>query len=1063
MRNFVIRIVNGKAEEGDAIISLLSVGFLTGIFIATFDVGAITLFLQHFDEKKDVPRAFILSGILGVAITYLFNKLQRLVSYQKLVKSTIFLIALVVTFLSLAINLTTQTQLIFAAYVLFPPINAMVVLLFWGVFGRVFSFRSAKRLASGIDTGQVVATIIAFFAIPFIQQYLISETKTFLYISSACLLVAYLVYLKILGKHYPKGAESNVQKKVAKKTKNAYKKYIILLSGFVICSALAAAFIEYSFLTVTAEKFSDTKDTRELTSFISFFSGTVMICSFLIQTFLNDKILEMYGLRNTLLLLPGLLFVFGIISTLIGHVFGINAESVTFLFFFLIISISKLFSDALRDSLEGPIFKNFFFPIDKKLRFTTQSAIEGMVKESAGFIAGLLMMLAGLVSFYDVIFNNYILFGIIAVWVIIVFFLYQEYHSILTSTLLKNKKDIFDKHNTDYANVLLTTSLSSKSKEAIFLTLKLTERIKPYLLDLNLPYFAKEKELGSQKIYLQFINENICINLIDYLESVQQLPSSVKIRPMLMSTIQELKAANKKSADFNLLAHLASSSQVLHRQEASKMLRYFYKKEYFNLLLMLIRDYDLETKRNAIVATGEHKVKGFLPIIIESLSDPDTVLAASEALLKFGEEALQALDIAFYKNNQLIEVRLEIIALLGEIKGDKAIKMLLKKIDYPDHRVLLAIFNSLKLCQWSGEGFDVIFVKNALNTLAGALLWNLVTLHELKNKEGFQELRDAIKYEVEENKRMIFSLLALLYENRSIDLVQENIKNGTSESIGFAIELLDIILEDELKPYIPPLLDDSPILEKYKKLEIFFPREKMDEYELMLALLNRDYNWTNRWTKICALNIIKEHPQLKIDEALAANIFNPDPIIRELAAEIIYKSDQRYYKNLVARTHLDMLKFESGTKRNYRSIYQIFEQLRTATFFKGFPALRLTEIAEFTQVEFYSKEDVIYTPDDLKDSPTFLLVHGLILLESHYTGNKEVRENTFVSELALPFKDLPQQKLTALTKVIILRVHTAKLYKLLKTHPELIQLLLKNSNKIRGNYLSKTKALMSNI
>ena len=82
MKDLILKAVNGRENESRAIILLLSVGFLTGIFIATFDVGAITLFLKYFDEKKDIPRAFFISGILGVSVTYIFGQLQKVISYK---------------------------------------------------------------------------------------------------------------------------------------------------------------------------------------------------------------------------------------------------------------------------------------------------------------------------------------------------------------------------------------------------------------------------------------------------------------------------------------------------------------------------------------------------------------------------------------------------------------------------------------------------------------------------------------------------------------------------------------------------------------------------------------------------------------------------------------------------------------------------------------------------------------------------------------------------------------------------------------------------------------------
>jgi len=42
----------------------------------------------------------------------------------------------------------------------------------------------------------------------------------------------------------------------------------------------------------------------------------------------------------------------------------------------------------IRDSLENPMFKLLFIPLDSRYRFGIQSKVEGVVNESGRFIAG---------------------------------------------------------------------------------------------------------------------------------------------------------------------------------------------------------------------------------------------------------------------------------------------------------------------------------------------------------------------------------------------------------------------------------------------------------------------------------------------------------------------------------------------------------------------------------------------------------------------------------------------------------------------------------------------------
>ena len=62
-------------------------------------------------------------------------------------------------------------------------------------------------------------------------------------------------------------------------------------------------------------------------------------------------------------------------------------------------------------------------------------------------------------------------------------------------------------------------------------------------------------------------------------------------------------------------------------------------------------------------------------------------------------------------------------------------------------------------------------------------------------------------------------LLMLLYDNDSVRLVKKNLESGTPDGIGYAMELLDAFLDEELKVKIKRLLDNESDIEKVKKMD----------------------------------------------------------------------------------------------------------------------------------------------------------------------------------------------------------------------------------------------------
>src|SRR5690606_18357355 len=148
------------------------------------------------------------------------------------------------------------------------------------------------------------------------------------------------------------------------------------------------------------------------------------------------------------------------------------------------------------------------------------------------------------------------------------------------------------------------------------------------------------------------------------------------------------------------------------------------------------------------------------------------------------------------------------------------------------------------------EGREATMVMELVEMEISKAIWNLAALQELPRTPEMQFLREALEEEVTQNHEQIFMLLSILYDPESVELARQNISSGDHESIAFALELLDLFIDQELKPKLLPLLDDKPVEEKLRLLQYHFPREHYTPIQVINYLLNRDYNLVNRWTKV---------------------------------------------------------------------------------------------------------------------------------------------------------------------------------------------------------------------
>ena len=213
--------------------------------------------------------------------------------------------------------------------------------------------------------------------------------------------------------------------------------------------------------------------------------------------------------------------------------------------------------------------------------------------------------------------------------------------------------------------------------------------------------------------------------------------------------------------------------------------------------------------------------------------------------------------------------------------------------------------NALKTFEYKAESTEVTKVQQSVEMTVGIALWNMVALEEAVEYQLPHYLIDALREEVDISVDRIYTLLSLLYDPQSISNIRKNIESGTAEGIGFAIELLDLFVAEELKPKLFPIFDDISIDEKIYRLELFYPIERLDKSQLLVQLINRDYNYINNWTKASAMYTIitDESFNKELKDDYIAQIFNEDPLLYECAAWLIYNIDSQQIPILLPRVN----------------------------------------------------------------------------------------------------------------------------------------------------------------
>ncbi len=1053
MREWLTRFLGVDPEETGPVSLLLAISFLMGLFLATVAVAAQTFFLtsEGISEQYDLPKALFIGGGFGFLATGLFNLLQGRIPFRYLAMFFLVLIIGATAILEYGDNypeLISPNNLHYVGFALILPFTFVTNLVFWGAFNRLFTLRQQKKLVGSVSGGADIAQIIAFFAIPIMLQFGV-EVRS-LFTIGLVSIIAFLAVFFILSNGYLSPAEKNPRPGMMDEKENkklnifsllSYR-YIFLLAAFIVVSFAALRFIDYSFYNVTTTFFA--ANPAGIPTFLSLFEATIVITGFLFGMFAADRIQEEYGLRISLLINPLLLIIFTGGALALGLVFGYAGNSPSVIFFFIAIAMSKLFVNALRDSLDSPVFKFYYVPIDKNIKLDAQTKLEGIVTAAASMLAGGLIVLINSFDFFNLLSVTLFTLPLLGLWYIITNRMYGGYRETLQSSLQKNKESVAGHIVREFTlNSVLEKEVNSTAEDKVIYGLKLMERLEPALFETSILKLAgsdlkKVKQFAQEKIEELGLNQE----------------QAGEIAGLAKEAAGAAEDSDLLSISPDKLLKLGKSVKQADRMLAAKLLRKMISQKTIFILLELLRDADPKVRNEAILTARKVKRPETWPVLIDMLLSPVYSNQASAALKEAGVPALQVLDTAFYKSGQTDQVMLKIVQIIGHIGGEEAWKLLWKKSDYPDKRIVKQIFYSLRFTNYVAKGRERNQVMDLLDTEIGKTLWNLNAQEELPEEPHFSFLKQALREELRDNYDQISLLMSILYDPISVQLVRENVETGTSDGIAYAMELLDLFVDQELKPRLLPIFDDMSPKDKMDKLQVYFPREQYNPVQVVNYILNRDFNLNNRWTKMCAVYAAAFIPEFRVSRGLIGQMFNPDRLLQETAAWVIYNKDKAQYKIIADRLPLRDKKFLDSSIENNQLLdglddgfflgIEMVMFIKSLHAFAGIPGVILSDLADkVIPIDLRPQDKIVFNNPD-ENRPILICATGEVRLRE---GSKEVGVMNKGDVFGDLFQEGPSIKITeveATKRSVVFRINLPDFYFVMAKHHELVSGLVRN-------------------
>ncbi|WP_422362244.1 HEAT repeat domain-containing protein [Reichenbachiella sp.] len=1062
-----LAFLGGEPGEEKQMLLLLGQGFFMGVFIASLTVGAETLFVATVGEHY-LARAIFLSGVTGILSAGLYVQFQKKINFSTLLLTIAFLVFLFIAGIRFAFWYTEYKTdhlgfhyLPFILFVMMGPLISITILSFWGVFGRIWDLKQAKRIIGGIDTGQLVATMIAFFSIPVLSAMgLINETHDLLLMSTVAAF-GILVFAIWIVKDFNLDSATKIRTSDVRKVRKVTyvdlvkDKYLRMLCIFMVFSMASAVFANFVYLSATEIMYPDEK---ELRTFLSFTNGTVMILSFLIQSFINDIIIGRYGLRVSLMVMPLILALFTLGAIFSGHLFVYDVKTDDFLFFFIFLVVGKVFTSSLKDALENPAFKLFFLPFDVKIRFDIQSRVEGVVNEIAVLAAGALQIALGTLTFFKLIHYAYFIMVLAGLIILYAGKLYVEYKKELKKTLEDQKSKLKgsgtrNDHNT--VNVI-KNELRKRNPERILNALKLLERMEPIMLDYSLLDFIRSEHKHIRIYAYRRLHELKSFNTLEILAREIRKEEDEDVKRVGIETIKALK----EMVDYELtevgIKKLVRSTDIQDRIYAGRALAKLEDDKFIPFLVELLRDINPAVRKAAMVSAGKLKRPEFWSILIENLHLPAYSNVADSALISSGETMFHAIDSAFYKTGQELDAMIRIMQIFGKVGGKQATEMLWKKIDFPDKNIISELLLSLSFIGFEAKDFHAARIKLAIDSTISDLTWNIKALLEIPRDDFFDRLVvQAFEEENKKNYEHLFMLLAMIYDAQSIKLVRDNIEVGTTDSVSFGIEMLGIFVDEILRPKLIAVLDDDEPKDKLVKLHDFYPPESFEDYsDLLLQIVNRDYNNINKWTKCLAMYKLTLMRGQKVTDDLIANLFNPDETMVQTAAAVIYKLDQEQYQYHTKRLKGSVKKkldkaivppvFKS-TEEKFHQKLLIIERavlLKQIPSFMDIPGVILLDLAKRFEEIMVEPNTTIMEVGDSGDAPVFIVIKGKLTATYENGDVKKLEKKDIIGHKLILASDTCPYSLVSDTECLLLTIEKGELYDAVSRNIEMVDGIL---------------------
>jgi AAA family ATP:ADP antiporter len=987
---FIFRLLNIRPREALMVILTSLQAICIGTFLASFDIGSHAIFLDTF-QTDQIPMAFVISGLFGVIIMSLYTFFSSRVSFRLFTLFNYLIIGITTVIIFYyaefheLIKLSAFGYPLMMPFTLMFPINTIILLNFWHSINNIYINDQNKRILPYIQLAHIGGMVLGSWGI---ILFLFKSWNLELIIlgSAISIFIAFFLQFLINPIHkYSKLFLPRIRKLNPIRSRFGeffYTKYTFLLVLFVVLSALIGMIVHYNFISLTRDSYPMIVG---FAKFLGLFIGTLFIFIYGVNRFLIRKILYSYDSPYSLFLVPAGMIVLLAASVVAFLFLGHSRAVFRFTFFFLLIAGVKAGYETLKHTIELPSLRVLFQTLDIRFHRAVIQRLEGSFRFFSMFSAGLILIGLIQLNFHKSSQLVYVVIVLSLLWLYISVILIKKYQTALKNSIKKIKTNVKAKeHDLPSVDKHFHKLLNSDIPEKVINALEISEHTEPISFENHLIDLLSVPSPEIRRYILWKINS---LSVFASLPKLKELKindndnSSANLRSNTVAVFEKKLFLGKS---FSALEKLSNSKKISERILACEVLGSVRaKKEAAGLLINLSRDFEPEVKLAAIKSMTRMSNPEHTHILIGYLSSPVFYSYAFEALVRIGNKALNQLEQVFLTPDAENILLSRIVKIYGKIGSPKAIDLLLNKLEYQNRIIARQAIIALRESGFQATPNNINIILNAIVRILNIMSWNLSASSGIGLTKKFPLLQDALNAELADNYRVLFHLLSMAYNSTAIANIRNLVNTGSDRDISYAIEMLDQIVNEEIKQVLFPVLENISIISRVKQLKYFFPAENIPRSEIISEVITRDYNVISLYAKTCAIISWLRLKNQDIDQVLVSNLFHPNKLIRESAAYVINEIDSNYLDTVYPRIEPGIVNeiktsLEHARNGSHYLIFNRIQFLRKCYKLLNTPEYVLLEFARYLELNKFDKEKEITVDLNEKTYSLLILIDGSI-------------------------------------------------------------------------------------